>query len=367
MMKICALCDAEITKNNDTKEHVIPNAIGGRKKIKGFICKSCNSKSGAEWDADLANKLNPFSLSFRIQREQGEVPAQSFNTTGGEEYILNADGSKSLTKPVYSEQKYENGVKISIKARSEKELKKMRKGVIRKYSQIYPDHHIENAKHSSKYSTERFLMNYSFDEQKAGRSMIKSALSLAVENGIPPADCEHARDYLLNDNGEACFGYYYEQDLVLNRPWEVPFHCVAVQGTPDSGLLVAYVEYFGFLRMIACLSNNYTGNEFNSVYAIDPVNGTELDLSVNLNISKEEIESAYRGEKAPEDSKKSALANVIQIHQKQEISRVINKAFDHALSNCGVKKDQILTTEQMSKLGDSFMTEIWPLLPHLIG
>ena len=146
-MKLCALCDMEITRY---KEHVIPNAIGGRKKVKGFICKSCNSKSGAEWDSDLANKLHPFSLYFRIQREKGEVPAQSFNTTGGEEYILHADGSKSLLKPVYSEQKYENGVKISIKARSDKERKKMLKGVIRKYSQIYPDHHIENAKHTSK-------------------------------------------------------------------------------------------------------------------------------------------------------------------------------------------------------------------------
>ncbi len=366
-MKICALCDTEITRNNDTKEHVIPNAIGGRKKIKGFICKNCNSKSGAEWDADLANKLNPLSLIFRIQREKGEVPAQSFKTTGGEEYILNTDGSMSLTKPVCSEQKYENGAEIGIQARSEKELKKMRKGVIRKYSQIYPGHHIENAKHSSKYSTKRFLMNYSFDEQKAGRSMIKSALSLAVENGIPPADCEHARDYLLNDNSEACYGYYYEQDLVVNRPWEVPFHCVAVQGTPDSGLLVAYVEYFGFLRMIACLSSNYTGNEFNSVYAIDPVNGTELDLSINLNISKEKIKSAYRGEKAPECSLKCALGNVIRIHQKLELHRVFNKAFDNALSKCGVKKDQTLSTEQMSKLGDLFMTEIYPLLPHLIG
>ena len=124
MMKICALCDAEITKNNYTREHVIPNAIGGRKKVKGFICKSCNSISGAEWDADLAKKLNPFSLFFRIQRKKGEVPALSFKTTGGEEYILNADGSMSLTKPVCSEQKHENGVKISIKARSKKEIKK---------------------------------------------------------------------------------------------------------------------------------------------------------------------------------------------------------------------------------------------------
>ena len=175
----------------------------------------------------------------------------------------------------------------------------------------------------------------------------------------------------MNDNGEACFGYYYEQDLVLNRPWDVPSHCVAVQGIPDSGLLVAYIEYFGFLRMIACLSSNYTGKEFNCVYAIDPVNGKDCDLSVNLNISKDEIESAYRGKKAPEGSIENALANVIlihtRIHQKQEIIRVVNKAFAHALSICGVKEDQEISAEQMRKVMDLAMIEIWPLLLHLIG
>lgn len=38
---LCALCDTEITIDNDTREHVIPNAIGGRKKISGFICENC--------------------------------------------------------------------------------------------------------------------------------------------------------------------------------------------------------------------------------------------------------------------------------------------------------------------------------------
>ena len=67
----------------------------------------------------------------------------------------------------------------------------------------------------------------------------------------------------------------------------------------------------------------------------------------------------------------SAFNNVIpihmQIHQKQEIRLVVNKAFAHALSICGVKEDQTLTTEQMSKVKELFMIEIWPLLPHLIG
>ena len=34
--------------------------------------------------------------------------------------------------------------------------------------------------------------------------------------------------YLLNEGAEACFGYYYDSDndLVTNRPPQLPFHCV---------------------------------------------------------------------------------------------------------------------------------------------
>jgi hypothetical protein len=88
----CALCDVIITEANDTKEHLIPNAIGGRKKIKGFICGACNNVSGNNWESELAKQLNPLSLFFGISRERGNAPSQFFKTTGGEKLKLNLDG-----------------------------------------------------------------------------------------------------------------------------------------------------------------------------------------------------------------------------------------------------------------------------------
>ena len=66
----CALCNVEIAEQNDSKEHIIPNSIGGRKKVKGFICKDCNNKSGREWDDALAQQFNPLSLLLGIKRER---------------------------------------------------------------------------------------------------------------------------------------------------------------------------------------------------------------------------------------------------------------------------------------------------------
>ena len=122
----CALCDIIITDENDTKEHIIPNAIGGRKKVKGFICKACNNSTGNSWESELAKQFNPLSLLFSINRERGNVPSQLFETTAGEKLKLNVDGSMANDKPVYTETPLgDNKVKINIQARDQKEKKSM--------------------------------------------------------------------------------------------------------------------------------------------------------------------------------------------------------------------------------------------------
>ena len=53
----CAFCAKEFTDSNTSKEHIIPNAVGGRKTVGSFICVDCNNLTGAAWDKELANQL----------------------------------------------------------------------------------------------------------------------------------------------------------------------------------------------------------------------------------------------------------------------------------------------------------------------
>jgi hypothetical protein len=50
-MRSCALCETAITAENDSDEHLIPNALGGRRKVSGFLYRDCNSRTGEAWDA----------------------------------------------------------------------------------------------------------------------------------------------------------------------------------------------------------------------------------------------------------------------------------------------------------------------------
>jgi hypothetical protein len=95
------LCEKVISTEIDSREHLIPNSIGGRKKGSGLLCVDCNSKSGNNWESALARQMNPLSLFFRINRERGDAPSQKFQTSSGDELVLNADGSLDLPRPIF--------------------------------------------------------------------------------------------------------------------------------------------------------------------------------------------------------------------------------------------------------------------------
>lgn len=368
---LCALCDVEITEQNDSKEHIIPNSIGGRKKVTGFICKDCNNKSGHAWDDELANDLNPLSLFLGIKRERGKAPSQVFGTTSGEEVQLHSDGRMSYSQPQYSENKVGEQTIISIKARSIQEVKSMLKGIKRKYPNIDINQVISSYEEHSSYISGMLKFDLSFGGQKTGRSVVKSVMALAVESGINPKDCDNAQEYLLNEHGEPCFGYYYEKDLVTNRPDGIPIHCIFVKGDPNNRQLIGYAEFFGFQRMIVCLSEKYDGREFTNCYSIDPINGTELDIEVDLCISSKDIKAVYNYEKLDYNLYKSAIEKVISIGVqssfKREMNRVIEQAIEHVSLNFSAKEGEILTPEHVKELVSLVMEKMEPFIMHNIS
>lgn len=69
-MKKCYICGEELTKDNTSAEHIIPNAIGGKLKSKDLICKKCNNKLGHNTDNELAKQLEFFTNFLNINRER---------------------------------------------------------------------------------------------------------------------------------------------------------------------------------------------------------------------------------------------------------------------------------------------------------
>jgi len=348
----CQLCPVDITEVNDSKEHIIPNAIGGRKKIKGFICKDCNSRSGDDWDAALGAQLNFLCLFFEIGRERGKPPSMTVDTSVGP-LKLHHDGTQSLIRPVYEVQQTDNGGTLNIQARSLKEAGHL----IQRAKSELPNLDVQAARDSLKIlddvSPRIVKASLNFGGEESGRSLVKSCLALAWTAGIEASQCSPAMEYLKN-GGEANFGFFYERDLILNRPIDSIFHCVAVVGDPESKMLLGYVEYFSAHRAVVCLSDQYIGKSFSKVYAIDPRTGTELDLRVELPFSATDMQAICNYEKIPDGAMLAAMEEVMRIgytaSMERQKTRVFEEAIAYGFANCGAKYGELLTEEQTRKL-----------------
>ncbi|UJF24136.1 hypothetical protein L0B52_07300 [Suttonella sp. R2A3] len=318
----------------------------------------------------MAKQLNPLSLFFGISRESGKTPSQLFETSGGDRLKLNSDGSMDIEKPLYSEIPLDSGEggQIQIKARSISEAKKMLKGVKRKYPQLNLNEFLDSAKSESFYCSDMLKFNLSFGGHEAGRSIVKSALALAVSSGIPAEICGAATNYLRKEDGEACFGYFYESDLIKNRPEGTPFHCVSIKGCSKTRQVIGYVEYFGVQRIVLCLSDSYEGRDLSNTYAINPITGEELSLTVVLDFSKEDIREAYDYKKIPKGSVEAAFEKIIPAGIERSIERerdrVLDAAVKYAFKNCGAKEGEMLMPEHINKLTSLMMEKLEPFILH---
>lgn len=365
--KNCALCKVTLTENNASKEHLIPRSIGGRKKVKEFICNNCNNGAGATWDAELAKSLNPLSLLCKIKREGNDVPAQEFSFISGEKILLRPDGSMTPSAPVFSKKETEDGkLEINIQARSIAEAEKMLKGLKKKH----PAFNVEEAKgklsNTEIYADSPLHIQFQFGGTEAGRSLVKTALAWAIENGVEANICNEAIAYLTDQKAPACFGYYYEKDLIKGRPTDRVLHCVAISNRNTDGQLLAYVEYFSAQRMVVRLSDCYSGNDIHAIYAIDPIKGESVSLNFNLSLSKQDIREVYDYKKIPKGSQESAMSIPLSIARNNDFDSEMNnhltQAVDYAFKNCGVPEGGFIEEKDVGKITHLLMEKLSPFL-----
>lgn len=368
--KVCAFCAKPLTDTSTSKEHVLPNAIGGRKTVNNFICTACNNTTGSNWDKELVDQLRPLCTMLNIKRDRGQNQRFRVETISDRKFLIDPDGSMTIAQPVFDEQDLGDKKAIKIQARNMKEMERMVSGLQRKYPQIDTNEMLRHATNEKAYSTEPYKISFKFDEPLVGRSAVKSCLALAYDAGLNIDSCENARSYLLSD-GEACFGYFNKYDVVKNRPERTFFHCVHVCGDPVREQILAYVEYFGWLRIVVFLSSTYTGEAFSRSYAIDPVTGRELDLEIDMKIAPYEITEIYAHKMVDNAEVRRSLGKLLAAWKEQDIeqglSNAVEDAWNFACTETGVKTGDVLSDGQAAKFARAVTHSLTPFLLHLLS
>ena len=367
----CALCNVEITGENDSQEHIILNAIGGIRKVPQVFCVSCNSGAGAKWDAEAARQLQFLSVHLGVVRDRGIGRAVEVVTASGRRARKQPDGRLSFPRSKPSITPKGEGVEIRIQATTRAEAEKTLRGLKRKYPKLDVEAALAGVDENDAYLSEPVKAEFNFGGTLSGRSVVKSALTLAVSEGIDARICDLALRYLQNENGDPPFGYYYRRDLVTNRPQDRIFHCVAIKGDPVTRKLNGYVELFSIYRMVIGLSDRYAGPAIAASYSIDPTVGDVLNLNVDLTFTDDELRSALANEEDYSPRLHEACDTVMGIAQhlsfERELQRASARAYKGAIATLGLTPGQEMTTEIAQALSREITKRMVPFLHHHIA
>lgn len=368
----CFICANPITSGTDSKEHLFQNAIGGRRKVGGFLHDACNHASGGTWDQALADQMNPLCLLLGIVRERGASPSMQVTTTAGERFALGAAGGLEVADTFCEVVDGPEGKQIRLKARDRAQAREMLEKIqreevpnleIKKILRAFPI--------TTSYPEGAIPLSFQFGGRAAGPAMVKTAAAFAHSVGVDTRMCDLAADYVRDPSISPPFGYYGAIDLVRNRQPGLPMHAVAVTGDSQTGMLVGYVEYFGAVRILVGLSETYTGSAIHSAYGEDPLTGATVSVDIEpMRFSRDELKAVYDCERTPFEAMKANFAPVLDAMIKRQFerekNRVIKDAVDYAFRNCGAKLGEILTEEQLRKMSALVSERMMPFIARHI-
>ena len=96
----CFLCNSPLDDTNRSKEHIIKNSIGGRKKTNKFICNKCNKDTGKNWDYEIDEQFGDnFSRLLNIKRQRGKIPKKIVQDTISKKKYIWENGKLKLQQP----------------------------------------------------------------------------------------------------------------------------------------------------------------------------------------------------------------------------------------------------------------------------
>jgi len=289
---ICYLSNEQLTSFNESLEHIIPNALGGKVKSKYLINKHWNNKLGNEIDNELI-KQTPIPTLFELKRDRGENPKINGDTDDGSKYLIHNHriATQKQKKPVKTQ--LENGeVKINF-------IKGQEVGILRKIQKECPEIDIKKLEGEIKWNSPNETITI-FPENgfslisgsKAMRAICKIATNYYVLVTNEIKEIQPIISFIKGENkGGEMLKYYYLPSKEIEYEENEISHIIHIEGNKTEKLLVAYVELFNCYNYLIILNKDYNGEDINNTYCYDLIRNEKTSKSIYLNITKEKLDN----------------------------------------------------------------------------
>lgn len=281
-MPKCIITDEELTRENDSKAHVIPSALGGRLKPLGILSKDANGLLGDKIDLPLIQAFQSLMTLLDGARDRGQNQPVRMSDASGRTYVVEFGEPLKLAKPDYREEQVDDGTAFHIDARNLKELRTLLGRVKAKHPEFDIDEAIKHAVTVRNWPDGMLRGQLQIGPRVVFPALFVSASIFAVHQGYPPHPI--LRDYVSRfdpDDPEMPPGTFY---FIPPRPWisapgEVT-HIVALLASADRQEMLVYFELFNAAPVGILLP--YAGTEdARATYAVDVLTGAEVQAVID--------------------------------------------------------------------------------------
>jgi hypothetical protein len=284
----CYRCEALLTDENESDEHVIPNSIGGHLVSNTLLCISCNPDlSGL--DAAVASVMNLFMVLFDPKRDRRNVPHVVARDVNRNEVSLIGPGKKaSLKSPIVEKTDGVLKVRAGTKKRLRQELERLKKaGENIDIEKTLRHATIEQTEISSIFHTSNSV---------SARDLMRGIAKISVNYYLHEFKAiEHAKpciQFVLgasSQNHVFMFGSDGQQD---QRAF--PYHWISITGSSSEKLLYSYTDFFGIIKSVVILNNCYSGPDI-AVSRLHGVDGWVEDISKTYKVTSEQAKILLSG------------------------------------------------------------------------
>jgi hypothetical protein len=361
----CYVCDIDITADNETDEHVIINAAGGRLKSKELICKKCNADFGETIDGMLAKQLNTMANMLMVKRHRGEPqPIRGEKESTGEKYLLDVGGKPKLTKPTIKKTVNGDKTNISITARSEEELRQILTGIAKKNPHFNVEEAMKSAKRREKYLDEALHFQNEIGGVEVFRAVCKCATNFYIYSKGDPAQIKHLIPYIKGEETKEVVWLHYQDDLYELDPSE-SFHIIHLVGNPKERILYCYVDYFNTHKYLVLLNDSYEGQAIKQTYFFDLINVTRIEREITMDYGRATLLDFFTNKDAkPFERVQKSFAHSIALGLKRQDDNQRGELLERAIQNSLGKypKGKIITEKMIRETVNEIMKNITPYL-----
>jgi hypothetical protein len=368
--KKCILTDEPLSKENDSRAHIIPSALGGNIKPKGILSEKANSILNEKFDKPLIKALTPFMAHLGAIPDRGDVQPTKMSDKFGDEYFMNFGQPLKPTKPkLIKIQQSADKTVYEIESRTRKEAKNLIGKIKKNHPEIDIDIDsvVKNLQYKDTPVDGPLHQKLNLGPNIFFPSFFVMASLFAASNDMPihPNFKLFVNDFdpttLLDDSDLTSKKATIPPDTFY---WIYPFewfqvssevsHILILFGDSVRKKSIFYAELFNLPGVAVILPYDKASDVIYS-YGIDVCNGEKIKIDLDVATFKSmEWESTHPWEIGKLDDffsiAKNKVDNVIGIAQKRAAIHEINSLLEKKIGK--IDNNQISSPEKRKQILD---------------